>query len=116
MKLSHEHWLKLRNWTCIGSVAVAAIQIALVYPFFAQTFSEMPKPWELDSAGLPVDGHLNEIDYSEATMNRVFASIFLGPVFLILFLVAYWSWKKARSCTLESAADGEPSREPENAS
>ena len=108
MMLSRDQWLKLRNWAVAGTVIVAAIQIALVYPFFAQTISEMPKPWELGPARLPADGQLKEIVYPKATMNRVFGSMFLGPAFLILFLVAYWSWRKARNFSLDQATDGEP--------
>lgn len=112
MKHSLDHWLKLRNWSAAGVAFVGAIQIVLLYPFFAQTISEMPKPWELDPGGIPAGGQLKEIVYPKATMNRMLVSMFLGPVFLILFLLASWSWKKARGCILEQAGDGEPSNAP----
>jgi hypothetical protein len=113
MTHSLNHLLKLRNWSAVGVVIVGAIQIVLLYPFFAQTISEMPKPWEVDPGGFPDDSRLQEIVYPKATMNRVFGSMFLGPVFLILFLVAYWSWRKARSLKLEQAGYGEPSDAPQ---
>lgn len=100
MTHSLNHLLKLRDWSAVGVAIVGAFQIVLLYPFFAQTISEMPKPWEVDPGGFPADNRLQEIVYPKATMNRVFGSMLLGPIFLILFLLAYWPWRKARSLKL----------------
>lgn len=90
-------YFRIRNYWAAGTLVIAAVQCVLIFPFFAQTLHEMPKPWDLGPGGLPAGGAFKKMDYSDATLNKLFGSMLLSPLFMLYFLLTFLSWNKTRS-------------------